>query len=57
MTDRTLGWCYKFGLMLVSPIAIPVILVLTAVMLVAAWVWIPWLTVERKADGSLKLTY
>ncbi len=57
MTDRTLGWCYKGGLVLLYPIAIPLILALTAALLVAAWCWIPWLSVERQPDGSLKLTY
>ncbi len=57
MTTRTLGWCYKTGLFILWPLIAPLILVLTALLLIAAWVWIPWLTVERKADGSLKLTY
>lgn len=57
MTDKTFGWFYKAGIILVWPLVAVVLAVLFVIALIAVPCFIPFAKVSKKADGSLTLSF
>ncbi len=57
MNQRTFGWCYKTGLIIIWPLVCIGALIALVLALVAAPFFIPFATVSRNADGALELNF